>query len=204
LENVLLKTNSRIFLASASPRRKVLLKELLKNFGLKFIVKPANITEYYKKHSVNYSSYVKKLAYKKAKKVSEEVNGVVIGADTIVVLDGKILGKPKNQEHAKTMLRSLSNRKHKVYTGICLLDVMRRLKYLDYELTFVKFRKLLNKEIEYYVNSGIPLDKAGSYGIQDDLGSTFVENIDGDYFNIVGLPLLKTYVGLKNVLNNKN
>ena len=101
------------------------------------------------------------------------------------------------------MLRYLSGKEHKVYTGIAIYDTFSGKKYVDYEMTKVKFREIERNEIEFYVRGNSPLDKAGAYGIQDDFGSTFVEKINGDYFNVVGLPVVKTYIGLKNMLNLK-
>jgi septum formation protein len=190
----------KIFLASSSPRRKYLFSMLLNNFGLKFQVKPANIEEYIQKEASNYSVLVKRLAYNKAKTVSIKHKGIVLGADTIVVIGDKILGKPKSAREAGRMLQTLSGNWHKVYTGIVFINSVTSYIYQAYEVTRVKFRKLDPDEIDFYIKSGSPLDKAGAYGIQDDFGSTFVEKISGDYFNIVGLPILKTYLGLKKVL----
>jgi septum formation protein len=100
------------------------------------------------------------------------------------------------------MLKSLSGKEHKVYTGIAIIDKEHDLIYKTHETTKVKFRKISDKEIMFYVSGGSPMDKAGAYGIQDDFGSTFVEKINGDYFNVVGLPVVKTYLGLNRVLGN--
>jgi len=196
-------TVCKIFLASSSPRRKYLFSMLLNNFGLKFEVKPANIEEYIQKEAFNYSILVKRLAYKKAKTVSIKHQGIILGADTIVVIGDKILGKPQSATEARRMLHMLSGNWHKVYTGIVFINSVSSDIYQAYEVTRVKFRKLDPDEIDFYIKSGSPLDKAGAYGIQDDFGSTFVEKISGDYFNIVGLPILKTYLGLKKVLKLK-
>ncbi len=187
----------KIVLASASPRRKALLKGLLKNFGLKFVVKPSNIAEYIPKKTVNFGKFVVDLAFEKAANIAESSGGIIIGADTIVVHKGRILGKPVSISDAYRMLKLLSNEIHAVYTGLVLIDTKNRTIYRDYERTRVKFRKLAEKEIRYYIKTGSPMDKAGAYGIQDDLGSTLVESIHGDYFNVVGLPIVKTYLGLK-------
>lgn len=195
--------SKRIILASSSPRRKYLLNMILSNFGLKFDIIPANINEYIPLKATNYSNLVRKLALKKAKGITGVKRGIIIGADTIVVLNKDILGKPSLKKEARKMLSSLSGNVHKVYTGIAIYDIERRKAYVDYEMTKVKFRKIGRDEIEYYVNSNSPLDKAGAYGIQDDFGSTFVEKIRGDYFNVVGLPVVKTYIGLKKMLNLK-
>jgi len=195
--------SKRIILASSSPRRKYLLKMILSNFGLKFDIIPANIIEYIPQNTAKYSFFVKKLALMKAKSISKIRDGIVIGADTIVVLNGTVLGKPNSKKEAGKMLRVLSGKEHKVYTGIAIYDSFSHEKYVDYEMTKVKFRDVEEDEIKFYVSSKSPLDKAGSYGIQDDFGRTFVERICGDYFNVVGLPVVKTYIGLRKMLKLK-
>lgn len=173
---------------------------LLKNFGLKFVVIPANIAEYIPQKIRNFADFVMGLAYEKAAYVAKKHDGIVLGADTIVVLNGKVLGKPQNKHQARQMLKMLSGRVHKVYTGLVIADFVNSMIYKTYEVTKVKFRKLSDKEISFYVSGGSPMDKAGAYGIQDDFGSTFVERINGDYFNVVGLPIVKTYLGLNKIL----
>lgn len=190
----------RIILASSSPRRRFLLKGLLKNFGLKFVVKPANIAEYMPKECSNYGKFASDLALEKAVFIALKHRGIVIGADTIVVLKKKILNKPANKKDAFRTLNQLSGKWHLVYTGLAIVDLEQKKLYVTYEKTKVKFRSLSDKEIRFYINTGSPMDKAGAYGIQDDLGSTFVEKISGDYFNVVGLPILKTYLGLKKLM----
>lgn len=192
--------NTRIILASSSPRRKLLLKALLKNFGLKFDVIPANIVEYIPEKVQNYGNFAANLAELKALEVAVRKNGIIIAADTIVVCNDKILGKPDSEADAKKMLKMLSGKVHKVYTGLVVFDTTADKLYKSFEVTSVKFRKLSTKEIEFYVNSGSPMDKAGAYGIQDDFGSTFVEKINGDYFNVVGLPVFKLYNALTHFL----
>jgi septum formation protein len=192
----------RIILASASPRRRLLLKGLLKNFGLKFVVKPANIAEYIPKNCTNFGELALSLAYQKAAFIALRYKGIVIGADTIVVLKGKILGKPATNADAFRMLKMLSGKSHLVYTGLVMIDLEKELIFKTSEKTDVKFRRLDDREIRFYVRSGSPMDKAGAYGIQDDLGSTFVEKITGDYFNVVGLPIVKTYLGLKKFMGS--
>ena len=171
---------NRIILASASPRRKLLLKALLKNFGLKFDVIQANIVEYIPEKVRNYGNFAANLAELKALEVAVKNNGIIIAADTIVVFKGKILGKPNTQSDAKKMLKLLSGNTHRVYTGLVIFDTSGDKLYKTFEVTSVKFRKLSYREIEFYVSTGSPMDKAGSYGIQDDFGSTFVEKINGD------------------------
>lgn len=181
-------------LASQSPRRKGLLKLL----GLKFQSFHPEIEENHKGESP--LDYVKKLAEEKAE-VANKIfkNKIIIAADTIVVIQRKILEKPKSLNDAKRMLRILSGKTHIVYTAICLINQMNERKLIDVEKTFVTFRKLTSKEIEEYVQSGSCLDKAGSYGIQDDLGAVFVKKINGCYYNVVGLPLQKLYLMLNSI-----
>jgi len=193
---------NRIILASSSPRRRLLLKGLLKNFGLKFVVKPANIAEYIPKNCTNFGELALSIAYQKAAFIALRYKGIVIGADTIVVLKGKILGKPAANVDALRMLKMLSGNVHTVYTGLVMINLEKKLAFRTFEKTEVKFRKLDDREIRFYIRSGSPMDKAGAYGIQDDLGSTFVERISGDYFNVVGLPIVKTYLGLKKLMGS--
>jgi septum formation protein len=190
-----------IILASASPRRKELLKMLLGNFGLTFKIKPADIVETLPIRSSKPENIAVGFSEFKARETGKRNAGIIIGADTIVVLGNKILGKPVSEADAKKMLRMLSGRKHKVYTGISIFDSMKNKIYISFEKTYVTFRRINSKEIEHYINTGSPMDKAGAYGIQDDLGSTFVSRIEGDYFNVVGLPVVKTYLGLKKFID---
>lgn len=193
----------KIILASGSPRRKILLGVLLKNFGLNFTVKPSNIAEYIPQKIKNFGKFAEELACLKAAEVANRYRAVVIGADTIVVYKNRVLGKPESKKEAISMLKFLSGKQHKVYTGLCIIDSVTNVLYKTYEMTKVNFRRLDDKEIRYYVSTGSPMDKAGAYGIQDDFGSTFVEKITGDYFNVVGLPVVKTYLGLKAILENR-
>ena len=209
----------RVILASASPRR----KELLGNIYSEFEVIPSTVEENIE--FTNVEDYVKELAYIKAMDVfemikssananaSEENELLVIGADTIVYNDGKVLGKPKDEEDAKKMIRSLAGKKHQVYTGVCLIsngkvdsdeasgmDDLVVQKF--YSKTDVYVDDITDKEIADYVATGDPLDKAGSYGIQG-VFSKHIRKIDGDYFNVVGLPVNETYRHLDGLLNWK-
>jgi septum formation protein len=192
----------KIILASASPRRKYLLGVLLKNFGLKFVVKPSNIAEYISRKIANFGKFAEDLAFLKASEIAKKHRGLIIAADTIVVLKNRVLGKPETKTEAVKMLKQLSGKEHRVYTGLCMINSTAGNVYRTYEMTKVKFRNLSDKEIRFYVSGGSPMDKAGAYGIQDDYGSTFVEKINGDYFNVVGLPVVKTYLGLNKMLGN--
>jgi septum formation protein len=192
--------DKRIILASSSPRREYLLDNILKNFGLKFQIIPANIIE-----SIHLGTAFDKtvidLSRKKAEEVAARESGLIIAADTIVVLENNVLGKPENEEDAQRILKLLRGKEHKVYTGLTFIDTYENHSADDYEVTKVKFRNMSDEEIDFYIKSGSPMDKAGAYGIQDDFGSTFVESIKGDYFNVVGLPIVKTYLHLKEFLN---
>ncbi len=172
----------KFILASASPRR----KELLSKAGFEYEVCPADIDETLP-DGINAEEAVRILAEKKAAYVLEKNPGaVVLGADTVVVLDGKILGKPKDAEDAKIMLMSLSGREHKVCTGICVCSAEKKISKT--ESAKVYFYPFGEKTAERYVESGEPMDKAGAYGIQG-IGSVLVRKIDGDFFTIMGLPI---------------
>ena len=177
----------KIILASSSPRR----KELLSKYNLNPIIVKSSIKE---KISPNETTeqIAMALAFEKAKQVGEkyEQGEIIIGADTIVAYEGKILGKPKDEEDAKYMLKYLSGKKHEVVTGISIIKANSNLKVIDYERTIVKFRKLTDRKIENYIKTKEYIDKAGAYGIQG-VGGILVEKISGCYFNIVGLPLYK-------------
>lgn len=176
----------KIILASGSPRR----KEMLERFNLEPVIIKSNIDEKIFKDQEPIQIAMS-LAFEKAYEVSNSfMDDLVIGADTIVVNDGLILGKPKDEEDAFNMLRSLSSKTHEVITGISLIDKSRDLKFVDYECTQVKFKYLSDRLIKTYLNTGEYKDKAGSYGIQGK-GAVLVEKINGCYSNVVGLPLSK-------------
>lgn len=183
----------KIILASASPRR----SQLLKQIGLNFTVHPSQVEEKYIEGQKPHL-WVQDLALAKALDVASTLKeGIVIGADTIVVNDNLILGKPRDEKEAELMLKSLSGKKHQVLTGIAVVDGNNTENYLtQVEITHVKFRNLSDVEIKAYVKSKEPLDKAGAYGIQG-LGALLVEAIEGCYFNVVGLPLSKLAQGLE-------
>ncbi len=124
-------------------------------------------------------------------------DGIIITADTIVVLNKKIIGKPVDEKDAFIILKKLSSNTHQVYTGFAIYNSRKNSTLVDYEKTFVTFRKISDKEIKDYIKTGSPMDKAGAYGIQDDFGAVFVEKINGCYYNVVGLPLFKLYENLK-------
>ena len=172
-------------LASKSPRR----KELLKNIGIDAQIIPSDVDESVFK-ALPPEKMVTELAMLKAADVARSFakDAFVIAADTVVCLDGEVLGKPENDSDAKRMLEKLSANTHEVYTGYCVIDCGTNTAISRYEKTRVSFRKLTDEEIDLYIKSREPMDKAGAYGIQKK-GSMFVEKIDGDYFNVVGLPV---------------
>ena len=176
--------NPILILASSSPRRSYLLKQA----GLTFTVIPSDFDE----NSISLSTpetYVKVLAEAKTADVSEAYpQSWVIGADTIVVIDGKILGKPDSKEQARTMLKSLSGKTHQVYTGYCICCRAEGKIFSNTVKTDVLFKNLADNEIEWYINTSEPFDKAGAYAIQG-LGTFIVKSIKGSYTNVVGLPV---------------
>ncbi|RMF64011.1 MAG: septum formation inhibitor Maf [Calditrichaeota bacterium] len=185
----------RLILASASPRR----ADLLKLVGLSFDVVESDLDENEETYTVP-EVHVLELSQKKARKVAEDIkDGLVVGADTIVVLDGQILGKPRDAEEAKDMLRLLSGKIHTVYTGFSVVDKPSGEAVSEYERTRVTFRELTDAEIADYVASDQPLDKAGAYGIQDR-SALFVERIDGCFYNVMGFPLTRFYCTLQKFL----
>jgi septum formation protein len=178
-----------IILASQSPRRRILLKQI----GIKFRVVSSRSAEIISSHQ-SPGENAQRMALEKAEDVARRLRkGIVVGADTIVVLDHHVLGKPKSKDDAKRMLRLLSGREHSVFTGFALKDVETGKHTGGVEETKVRFRKLTEQEIADYVNSGSPMDKAGSYGIQDDFGAVFIERVNGCFYNVVGFPLSRFY-----------
>jgi len=173
-----------LILASSSPRR----RDLLSSIGLTFQVVPAELREIPSPHETA-NDFALRVAEKKALAVGNQYpHAWVMGADTVVVLEGEILGKPHDREDAKGMLRKLAGREHVVITGYVLVKVAEGKKMGGVGETRVKIDALGEREIEWYVNTGEPFDKAGSYGIQGK-GAFMVEWIEGSYTNVVGLPL---------------
>jgi len=173
-----------LILASQSPRRRYLLEQA----GIEFSVIPSSFDE----NSVKPSSpdvYVRQLAESKARDISEQYAGSwVIGADTIVFIDGNILGKPDSRGEARSMLERLSGKTHQVLTGYCICCHSIGRLFSDVVKTEVRFKKLTAREIDWYINSGEPFDKAGAYGIQG-IGTFLVRRINGSCTNVVGLPV---------------
>lgn len=179
--NTMLK---KIILASASPRRVVLLKKIVR----KFQVIPSKIRESAITARSPAAFAVKAALAKAAAVAARHKNAIVIGADTIIVLGKKIIGKPKSKRDAVRILKSLAGRTHLVITGLAVIDAGTSKKQTHYEITRVKMKKVGAEEIRDYVNSGRPLDKAGAYGIQE-IEDIFIARIAGDYDNVVGLPV---------------
>jgi septum formation protein len=171
-----------LVLASASPRR----QELLRNAGIEFVVQPADISEI-PRQGESAKSYAERLAREKAQAVFRLRPGdLVLGADTVVVVDGAILEKPKDREDAARMLGMLSGREHQVITGVCLIG--KGFEDVRSETTNVTFSILSDDDIRSYVATGEPMDKAGAYAIQG-IASRWIPRIKGDYSNVVGLPV---------------
>lgn len=191
----------QLILASASPRR----KELLEQVFISFNVVTSDIDEQFNPtHSPG--QIVESLALQKATAVAKNhFNDIVLGADTIVTFDEQILGKPSNAIEAKEMLTLLSGKSHEVYTGVAIVTSEETLTF--YEKTKVAFWHLSDQEIQQYISSGEPFDKAGAYGIQG-FGAMFVKEIKGDYFSVVGLPIARTVrelqkFGIRSSLTNE-
>lgn len=185
--------SERLILASSSPRR----RQLLRQIGLEFetISPDVDETQFEGEPPLD---HVLRLAELKASTVAAtRPEGIVLGSDTIVVLGEDILGKPESQEEAVATLSRLSGNTHTVYTGFSLINAATGESMTDYGQALVTFRQLDREEIRAYVATGSPMDKAGAYGIQDDLGAVFIERIEGDYYTIVGLPLTKVYLALR-------
>ena len=182
----------KLILGSASPRRKKLLSELGINFTIKTTRQKENYPEY-----LNGSEIAEFLAKQKATSIAKQLTGnfLLITADTIVLQNNKILHKPKNKENGKKTLQKLSGDKHKVISGVCLKTNKKELTFSSE--TEVLFNKLSNEEIIYYLENYNPFDKAGSYGIQDWIGHIGIEEINGSYNNVVGLPTSQLYQKLK-------
>jgi septum formation protein len=178
-----------LVLASGSPRR----KEILENLGIIPKVIVSKVDESIVDITLDPADYTMALSSLKAQAVAKELDkGLVIGSDTVVVDEGKILGQPSDEIAAFDMLTSLSGKWHSVISGISVINVETGEEVTDYEETRVCFKKLSDAEIHAYIATGEPMDKAGAYGIQGVAG-LFVERMEGGYYNVVGLPLYKLY-----------
>lgn len=187
-------TNYKVLLASNSPRRKELLQGIDIDFEIKVL---PDIDESYPA-SLPVEKVAEFIAEKKASSYTNNLkeDELLITADSVVILDGAIFGKPNNKEEANAMLTALSGKAHRVISGVCLATLE---KQVSFSVTSeVLFSELSNEEIEYYINRYSPFDKAGSYGIQEWIGYIGVEHLSGSYFNIMGLPIQRLYRELKN------
>lgn len=180
-----------LILASKSPRR----QQILRDSGIPFVMRPADVPEL-RRPNESPADYVQRLAEEKAFAVTMAPGEVVLGADTVVVVDGQVLEKPRHASDAMRMLELLSGREHEVITGICLRSDAR--KIVDIASTRVHFVALTREEMEAYVASGEPMDKAGGYAIQG-LAARFVDRVDGSYSNVVGLPVALVYRRLREI-----
>jgi septum formation protein len=192
-----MRLSMRLILASNSPRR----RELLRQAGFEFEVRPSHVSEPEPARGEGPAEFVRRAARLKALDVasSSERGTLILGADTVVVINGQILGKPSGPHDAMRMLKILSGQTHQVITGFCLVLAPDQVQALSHETTFVTFRELDDDEIRDYVESREPFDKAGAYAIQG-LASKFVTRISGCYFNVVGLPVPLVYDALKRLL----
>jgi septum formation protein len=185
-------SSASFILASASPRR----REAIQSIGLNFKIIPAHINEDYLAGE-SPSGHVRRLSYDKAMVVAEKnQHSWVLGADTIVVIDGIILGKPENKTQAKKMLKRLSGREHKVFTGFTIIHLGFEVCRTKVIQSIVRFKTISPDEMNWYINCNEPYDKAGGYAIQGK-GSYFIQSIRGSYTNVIGLPLCEVLETLK-------
>jgi septum formation protein len=192
------KPSIKFILASKSPRR----AEILRNAGIAFEVQAAHVNEA-RRPRESAHAYVRRLATAKSRVVAEHLkrkkqHAIVIGADTVVLAQGKILGKPADVKEARRMLRLLSGRTHQVLTGVSMVSLPGGREIHHVETTRVKFLKISGADIDDYIATGEPFDKAGAYGIQG-IGGRFVASIDGCYFNVMGLPLARVWSMLRDL-----
>lgn len=189
---MILSFSRRFILASHSPRRLKLLEQL----GLHPEVIPSNLSEDFD-NSLSVEENIKSFAELKAKTVSENIdNGIIVGADTVVVLEKEVLGKPIDSADAFKILRKLSGKMHRVLTAFCVYATPEERSFAAVETTNVYFIRLSDEEIERYISTEKPFDKAGAYGIQDRT-AVFVEKIEGSYENVMGFPLSRFYKAMK-------
>ncbi len=178
----------KVVLASASPRR----AEILQTVGWPFEILAVEIDES-RRETENAATYVERLALSKAEAArSQRTEAMIVAADTVVLIEGQILGKPHDHEDARRMLRLLQDRWHQVLTGVALISNETIQTKTAHEVTEVEFAAMTEEEISWYVSTGEPMDKAGAYAIQG-LGARFIKGISGDYFNVVGLPVRLLY-----------
>lgn len=186
--------SSPFILASASPRR----KELLRSVGLKLKIIPAHVDETHI-NGESPQTHVRRLSSDKATVIADQhPKALVLGADTIVVIDGLILGKPKNKSQARAMLERLSNRQHTVFTGFTIVSAGFGISKTKVVRSAVRFKKISPEEMDWYVNCDEPYDKAGGYAVQGK-GAYFIKAIRGSYTNVIGLPLCEVLEELKRI-----
>lgn len=180
-----------MILASKSPRR----KEILEDFGFDIEIDSVDIEEVSDKAGIE--EQLMDISRKKSEEVAKKHQmDYVVSADTAVIIDGEVLGKPRDRKHATDMLLKLSGRGHRVITAYTLFNIAKDIEYSHYDTTMVYFKELTNEEIEWYVGTGEPMDKAGAYGIQGK-GTILVDRIEGDFYNVMGFPMSKFYDDLK-------
>ena len=186
----MLQLNRLLILASNSPRR----QQLMRDAGFEFTVKVKDTNEDFPK-TMPATEVPEYLAAKKAEAFRQELdNQIILSADTIVVIDDEILNKPKDASEAKIMLRKLSGRQHQVITGVCIMTKENTESFIDIANVF--FRDLTDAEIDYYIETCRPFDKAGAYGVQDFIGMVGIPKMEGSYFTVMGLPVHKVYEAL--------
>jgi septum formation protein len=186
----MLQLNKPLILASNSPRR----QQLMRDAGFEFTVKVKDTNEDFPK-TMPAKEVPAYLARKKAEAFRQELNNeIILTADTIVVIENEILNKPKDASEASEMLRKLSGRQHQVITGVCLMTQENTDSFID--ITEVFFRKLTDFEVDYYIKTCPPFDKAGAYGVQDFIGMVGIPRMEGSYFTVMGLPVHKVYEAL--------
>ena len=196
---MILSYSRRFILASQSPRRLKLLEQL----GLHPEVIPSTLSEDFDS-SLSIEENIRSFAELKATAVSENIdNGIIVGADTVVILDEEVLGKPVDPAEASKMLRKLSGKMHRVLTAFCVYATPEKRSFTDAETTNVYFKQLSDNVIERYISIEQPFDKAGAYGIQDRT-AVFVEKIEGSYENVMGFPLSRFYRAMKDKDNVKS
>ncbi|NUQ80040.1 MAG: septum formation protein Maf [Bacteroidetes bacterium] len=185
-----------VILASTSPRR----QDLLKALGIRFTVQVQSIDETHAGLPSDPPLLAQQLAADKVNAIRPDFPGsYIIGADTVVAWHGKSVGKPGSADEAIRMLRKLSDHQHQVYTGLAIAVPGQETLHVAVEQTDVRFRHLGDDEINAYLQTGSPLDKAGAYGIQDPMAATFIMGIRGDYYNVVGFPLRRFYELISNI-----
>lgn len=191
--------NYKIYLASKSPRR----RELLAGMGVDFEILSTDVEESYDSSltPAEVVQYLSKLKLSTLNMADYPANTIFIACDTIVVIDGQVIGKPHDNAEAVAMVRALSGRTHTVYSGLTVATPQRAL--VDYRATEVTFEKLSEEEIEYYVSTYKPLDKAGAYGVQEWIGCVGIKTIEGSFYNVMGLPTRLLWEMLKQVVKER-